>query len=115
MYDLFNRLKTARKRVIAERQIKILTFLLESDLTLQELINRTASIYGSLKNPVKALIRDVNALIRLRAVGVEKLTEERYRLFVRLEWPTEITETEFFRRIKDMPKAKTYGFLDYNV
>jgi len=26
-------------------------------------------------------------------------------------WPTEITETEFFRSVKEMPKAKTHGFL----
>ena len=114
MYDLFNRLKTVRKRVIAERQIKILTLLLESDLTLEVLLYRTSNLYGSLKNPFKALIRDVNGLIRLKAVGFEKLETGTYRLFVRLEWPTEITETEFFKQIKDMPKARTYGFLDYN-
>ncbi|MBM3264711.1 MAG: Fic family protein [candidate division Zixibacteria bacterium] len=112
MYDLFNRLKTARKRVIAERQIKMLTLLLESDQTLESLLIRTAGMYGSLKNPVKAGLRDINGLILLKAVGFEKLPDNGYRLFARLEWPAEITETEFFRRIKDMPKARTYAFLD---
>jgi hypothetical protein len=28
-----------------------------------------------------------------------------------LDWPTKITETEFFQRVKAMPKAKLHGFL----
>lgn len=38
MFDLFNRLKSARKRVIAERQIKILTLLLDRTMTFGELV-----------------------------------------------------------------------------
>jgi hypothetical protein len=30
---------------------------------------------------------------------------------VRLEWPTEVTETEFFEQLKKLPKAKTHSFL----
>ena len=112
MYDLFHRLRTTRKRVIAERHIDILKRLLAVDkLTLEELTERTAAIYKPLKNPYKALIRDLNYLIRLKAIGLKKLPENRFELFARLEWPTEITETEFFRSVKEMPKAKTHGFL----
>lgn len=112
MFDLFNRLLTTRKRVIAERQIELLKLLLSVDvLTLEELEKRTAAIYKPLKNPYKALIRDINYLLRLRAIGYNKLPENRYELFARLEWPTEITETEFFESVKEMPKAKTHGFL----
>jgi Fic family protein len=112
MYDLFHRLRTTRKRVIAERHIDILKRLLAVDkLTLEELTEQTAAIYKQLKNPYKALIRDLNYLIRLRAIGLKKLPENHYELFARLEWPTEITETEFFRSVKEMPKAKTHGFL----
>jgi len=28
-----------------------------------------------------------------------------------LEWPTQITETDFFKKIKSMHKAKTLSFL----
>jgi len=63
MYDLFNRLKSARKRVIAERQIKILTMLLEDDMTVRELADATGFLYGALKNPVKALMRDINGRV----------------------------------------------------
>jgi hypothetical protein len=72
---------------------------------------QTAAIYGPLKNPYKARIRDINYLLRLRAMGYNKLSENRYEFFARLEWPTEITETEFFKSVKEMPKAKTHGFL----
>jgi hypothetical protein len=30
---------------------------------------------------------------------------------INLDWPAQITETEFFKRVKEMPKAKIYGFL----
>jgi Fic family protein len=112
MFDLFNRLRTTRKRVIAERHVDILKRLLAVDkLTLEEMTEQTAAGYKPLKNPYKAMIRDVNYLIRLKAIGYRKLPENRYELFARLEWPTEITETEFFRSVKEMPKAKTHGFL----
>ncbi|HHN73787.1 MAG TPA: hypothetical protein ENK10_01015, partial [Acidobacteria bacterium] len=113
MFDLFNRLKSARKRVIAERQIKILTLLLDRTMTMDELIAGTEGLYRNLKNPVRALIRDINGLIQLEAISVRRVGEDRYEISVRLEWPTEITETEFFKRVKEMPRAKTHGFLDH--
>lgn len=112
MFDLFNRLKTARKRVIAQRQIEILKLLLDADaLSLDEIIKQTKLFYNSLRNPMKALVRDIHGLIQLRAISFKKLGNNQYEFFVRLEWPTEITETEFFKRVKEMPKAKTHGFL----
>ena len=113
MFDLFNRLKSARKRVIAERQIRILTLLLEQTMTFDELIDATESTYRTLKNPIRALIRDINGLIQLQAIAARRLGEDKYEISVRLEWPTEITETEFFRRVKEMPRAKTHRFLDH--
>ncbi len=112
MFDLFNRLRTKRKRVIADRHIEILKVLLEAErLTLEELRSKVESIYRNLSNPHKAFIRDISYLIQLKALGFKKLEDNRYEIFIRLEWPTEITETEFFQRVKQMPKAKTHGFL----
>lgn len=112
MYDLFKHLRTRRKRVIAERHIEILKQLLSADmLSLEDLAKRLASSYESLKDPNRALIRDVNYLLGLKAVGLRKLPDNKYELFARLEWPMEITETEFFKRVREMPKAKTHGFL----
>lgn len=60
----------------------------------------------------KALIRDLNYLINLRAVTATKLTDPHgYLLKINLQWPMEITETEFFKRIKNIPKGKVHGFL----
>ncbi|MCX6338740.1 MAG: Fic family protein [Candidatus Aureabacteria bacterium] len=112
MFNLFNRLRTTRKRVIAERHIEVLKLLLSVDsMMLEILAERTAAIYKPLKNPYKALIRDINYLLYLRAISYRKLPENRYEFFARLEWPTEITETEFFKSVKEMPKAKTHSFL----
>jgi Fic family protein len=113
MYDLFKRMRTTRKRVIAERQIAILKLLLEKNRTLEELINRTINEYSSLKDPGKALIRDINYLLKLGAVSYKKIGSDvnQWNFSVRLEWPTEITEKEFYKVIKAMPKSKTAGFL----
>jgi Fic family protein len=111
MYDLFNHLFTKRKRVLAERQLKILKHLLERELELAEIREKTSAIYASLHNPEKALIRDINYLIQLRTIDYQKLDTGKYLFSVRLQWPTEITETEFYKRAQKMPKAKTHSFL----
>jgi len=112
IYDLFKRMRNKRKRVIAERHLEILKQLLNADkLALESLVEQTSAIYKPLKNPYKALIRDINYLLKLKAVGFNKLPDNKYELFARLDWPTEITETEFFKRVKEMPKAKMHGFL----
>lgn len=112
MYDLFGRLRTPRKRVIAERQIEILKLLLSVDsMDWHELVKRMAVTYKDLKNPLKGLVRDVNNLSGLGAIKVEKVGEGQFRISVRLEWPTEITETAFFERLKQLPRAKSHSFL----
>jgi hypothetical protein len=61
---------------------------------------------------MKALLRDLNYLIRLQTMSAQELQDQSgYMLSINLDWPTQITETEFFRRVKDMPKGKVYGFL----
>ena len=112
MFSLFNRLKTPRTRVMAERQLDILKLLLSSDrVGLEEIHEKTKPKYGDLQNPYKALIRDLNYLIGIKAISYEKFEQNKYVFFARLDWPTEITETEFFARVKQLPKARTSGFL----
>jgi len=111
MFDLFNRLQSPRSRVMKDRHLRILKLLLEADsLMLDEIAARTAQDYSGLSHPYKALVRELNYLIRLGALGFEK-TGDRPRIFIRLEWPTEITESEFFARVKQMPKSKVTSFL----
>ena len=97
---------------MSARHVQLLNLLLdEGSLPLSTLSKRTAHFYA-LKNPGKALVRDLNYLIGLEAVSFERMTEPIGTvLSINLEWPTQITETEFFRRVKEMPKGKVYGFL----
>lgn len=112
MADLFGRLRSPRKRVMSGRHVQILGLLLdEGRMTLSALIGRSRFLY-TLKNPDKALFRDLNYLLALEAISFERVEATKQLLFeVNLEWPTQITETEFFRRVKQFPKGKTYGFL----
>ncbi len=112
--DLFGRLKSPRKRVMSARHVQLLNLLLDQgELVLGVVRERTIHLYA-VKNPNKALARDLNYLLELQAIGVRELEEPRsHALSVNLEWPTQITETEFFRRVKAMPKGKVYGFLSF--
>lgn len=114
MYELFNRLETKRKRVIKERQIGILKLLLRHDeLEFVELSRAMMPSYSDLKNTSKAFARDLSHLSYLGAISIEKGGPENKDLYLRprLEWPQEITETEFIRRVNEFPKAKTHPFL----
>jgi hypothetical protein len=112
MYDLFSRLESKKKRVIAERQIEILKLLLREDsITLEQLVKTNIHRYSSLKNPEKALVRDLAQLIHLNAISVRRDDKKFLWIDLRLEWPTEITETDFFERVKSFPKAKTSSLL----
>jgi Fic family protein len=111
MYDLFNRLKTKKKRVIAERQIEILKLLLEKDMEIYALFNATLPHYGKLKATKKAFARDIGWLDALGAIELREDSINGMVLSVRLDWPEAITSTEFFEWLKQLPKSKTYKFL----
>lgn len=110
--DLFGRLKSPRKRVMTERHVRLLNLLLDEDsMTWDELLRRSIHFY-TVRNHVKALVRDVGYLIQLKAVLSKSIEGQTgLRLSINLEWPAQITETEFFKRAKEMPKGKLYSFL----
>jgi Fic family protein len=112
MADLFGRLASPRKRVMSARHVQLLNLLLDSgEVTLAELSARTRHFYW-VNNPQKALMRDLGYLIGLDAVSSRRLPEAKgVLLSINIDWPTQITETEFFRRVQAMPKGKLYGFL----
>jgi Fic family protein len=112
MYDLFNRLKNTRKRVIAERQIQMLRLLLEQDeMDIIDYFNRAQPLYSSLKVPNQALARDLTMLLDLDAVKAKQTGEGQWSVAVNLDWATSITDTAFFKQMMKLPKAKTYPFL----
>ncbi len=120
MFDLFGRLRTPKRRVIVERQIEILKALLTlsepiSYFKLQSSLNHA---YRALKAPEKAFFRDI---LELQQLGALKATKREVaqgiggfdlsQLSINLDWPMEISETEFFKRIQNFPKAKTHSIL----
>ncbi len=122
MADLFGRLDKKKKRVIAERQVVILNTLLDhSPVDFSTLFEEVERAYRNLKVPFGAYIRDLLNLQNLGALTVNyeeaELQSAQYKIQspttveIRLEWPMEITQTEFFKRISQMPRAKTLEFL----
>ena len=108
MGKMYGRLLSTRKRALARRQLAILEILLEYENTihLYDLFIRVHREYNSLKTPQKAYFRDLNYLDNLQAINVSS-ENKRYYFSIRLEWATEITETDFFGKINQLPEAKT--------
>lgn len=112
MFDLFNHLQSPRRRVIAERQLRILKLLLDNrTMDIREIIKQTVSTYNSLQNPQKALIRDINDLVALSAIHAARTGKGTWSVTINLDWPQEITATDFMDRVNRMPKSKTHTFL----
>ncbi len=111
MGQMYIRLQSTKKRALARRQRAILTALLELDvddsIELWTLFDRLIRAYQELKVPVKAYIRDLNYLIRLKAIRASP-KDKTFLLAVRLEWATEITETDFYREMNRLPEARTH-------
>jgi hypothetical protein len=109
-----------RKRVIVKRQLGLLEKLLNTDGRIEffQLSEFVKNDYSSRTKPLNALVRDLNRLQALGAIRIDKeesaTSEPVYYLGVRLDWPSRITETEFFARLAQLPKSKTYGFLSAN-
>jgi Fic family protein len=117
MFDLFNRLQSKRKRVIAKRQKAILEHILSfTEIEWGILYKDLIKLYGDVMNKDKALIRDMNQLISLGTITyrrdpVESGKNLRIVFSARLQWPTEITETEFFHKVSSLPRAKEQLFV----
>lgn len=111
MFDLFDRLKSTRTRVIAKRQVRILTLLLDDGpLPLDVFHNRTREWYSGMKSARKALLRDLSGLFELGAIQANKDSAEQWALSVRLEWPTEVDGSIFMEKVRAMPRSKALPF-----
>ena len=80
-------------------------------MEIDRLIKLTESTYRTLKDPLGGLVRDLLNLEALNAITIKQIGESRYEVAVNLEWPTRLTETDFFAKMKQYPKAKTLSFL----
>lgn len=109
MHELFKKLESPRKRVIAERQMSMLNFLLEKDTVKpQEFLNAMEPNYRRLKKSFEAFLRDVQKLEDLEAINIdEKFT----KVSINLSWAEKMSEEEFEEKLRLLPQAKSYGFL----
>lgn len=115
MFALFGKLESTRKRVIAERQMAILKALLNTDqISVPDLFKSLRDRYVKKKrllaNPVRAFIRDINGLLSLGAIRIESENKVGI-LSVNLNWPQQISESEFYKQVEKMATAKTHDFL----
>ncbi|MDE0213874.1 MAG: Fic family protein [Deltaproteobacteria bacterium] len=99
--SLFGQLRSPRRRVLADRQLRVLEVLLDGgSIGLDELVDRVRVDYGDLKFPVRALARDLVELIGLSAIVLD---EE--RVTVNLGWPQQFSGSELLARYESMPSA----------
>ena len=97
---------------MSDRHVQLLQLLLDhGSQSVAEFIKQTARLYH-VKNPRKALIRDLSYLAELQAIETKRAADKvDFIISINLDWPAQITESEFFKRVKEMPKAKVHGFL----
>lgn len=109
MGHMYGRLRSTRKRSLANRQLAIMEKLLDSDQPIDhvELYNRLFEKYMGLKAPSKAYIKDLNYLSRLKAIHVVLEEQRKFLISARLEWATEVTETAFYEELENLPVAKS--------
>ena len=99
--SLFGQLRNPRRRVLAERQLKMLDTLLDNDhMTIPDFISNTLANYRDLKHPYRALTRDAIGLIELGAVGINA-----DHIQARMEWPQQFSQSELLERYENMPSA----------
>lgn len=112
LHDFYTRLASSRKRVIGDRQIVLAEHLLRNGPTEFELLyQRLTNTYSGVANARKAIVRDINHLQTLRALKVTKSKDDRFMIQALLDWPTKVTESEFFEAVRKLSRAKTTSFL----
>jgi hypothetical protein len=61
--------------------------------------------------PFKALLRDLDDLAGGGAIAAKSLPYKTgFLISTNLDWPTQITGTEFFQRVKTVSKGEVCGF-----
>ena len=99
--SLFGRLRSPRRRALAERQLQIISVLLDTDsMRLNELASRVSMYYRNLKFPDRALLRDILGLMELSAIIISG-----GRVTADLNWPQNFSESELLEKYEHMPSA----------
>ena len=100
--SLFGRLRSPRRRALAERQLRIIETLLDSgSMSASDLVQQVWVHYVGLKHPSRALGRDLSGLLNLSAIVVSGDGA----VAVDLDWPRQFSESELLERYERMPSA----------
>ena len=101
--SLFGRLRSPRRRALAERQMGIIEVLLDSGpVSPSDSWDRVLRYYSDLKHPERALARDLNELLHLSAI-----TLMGNLISADLDWPRKFSESELLERYERMPSASS--------
>ena len=99
--SLFGQLRSPRRRVLADRQLKVLEGLLDGgSISVAELVNRVWGDYDGLKFPERAFARDLGGLL-----GLSAITLDDERVAANLDWPRQSSESELLELLESMPVA----------
>ena len=104
-HSLFGRLRSPRRRVLAERQLQIVEALLDAGPSaLPDLLIQVREHYTGLKFPIRAMSRDLGGLLSLRAVTLDGTT-----IAANLDWPQQFSESELLDLYESLPAASYSG------
>ena len=99
--SLFGRLRSPRRRVLAERQLQVLHVLLDGGpVSLGVLRRQIVGHYQTLRFPDRAMVRDLVGLLDVSAVALNG-----DQIAVNLDWPQKFSESELLERYEQMPSA----------
>ncbi len=99
--SLFGRLRSPRRRVLAERQLQVLHVLLDGGpVSLSVLMRQIFAHYQALRFPDRAMVRDLLGLIDVSAIALNG-----DQIAVNLDWPQQSSESELLKRYEQMPSA----------
>ena len=100
--SLFGKLRSPRRRVLAERQLHILEELLDSSTPdTTALFLRPDGEYRRLKYPGRAWFRDISNLLDIGAIRID----DDGIITLNLDWPQELSESELLHRYENLPSA----------
>lgn len=94
----------------------VLNRLLDRDgeVEFSQLVEEVTPYYASRKNAMFAIVRDVNRLGAFGAITIrrEDAPQKRAQFWIAadLNWPSRITDAEFFAALERLPKSKTSTF-----
>lgn len=121
MAEMYGRMRSTRKRALASRRLEILETLLRRDRTMgcrridghtrRQLLKSFIVVESICSGPESALCSRGHQRGEARQAAPGKRSFSEFEVSARLEWPMEITETNFYAQVNKMPQAKTLHLL----